>query len=445
MYLTLIGATIERVMENKTYQKPRGTRDILPEEQIYWRYLNSCAEDTLFGLGFSKIDTPIFEDKDIFVRGIGTATDIVEKEIFSISESGDDDPKYALRPEGTAGVVRAYIENGMSSWPQPVRLFYTGQMFRRERPQQGRLREHRQIGLEILGDPSAKSDFLAIISALEILKKSGFSDFIVSINSIGCPQCRPKYIDKLKEYYSKKLKDSCEDCQRRFNLNPLRLLDCKNDDCQKIKEDAPQILDFLCKECQDHFQDILGYLDDFDIKFLLDTKLVRGLDYYTKTVFEISAIGDESRKTTLCGGGRYDSLVSTLGGIATPAVGWGMGADRVIEELKKNKIVPAKIRGIEVYLIQLGKTTKPICKKIYNELKKSAINVYYIPSDDSLRSLLKDAAKLKVPTTVIIGQQEASAGRAIVRDLNSGSQEELKIAEAIEKIKKKYSRQKPAC
>jgi len=428
--------------ENAFFQKPRGTRDILPANQPYWRFFQSTAEKVLDGLGFSKIDTPLFEDKRIFERGVGASTDIVEKEIYLLESIADDeDPQFALRPEGTAGVARSYIENGMNSWPQPVRLYYFGPMFRRERPQRGRYREHRQVGLEIIGDASAESDYLAIMAGYEILKKVGLADLTVALNSIGCSECRPKYLKRLKAYYADHLDKVCEDCRRRFDTNPLRLLDCKNDQCIKIKAKAPQILDKLCIECRDHFQETLEYLDDFGIKFNLDPTLVRGLDYYTRTVFEISASTDKEREVALCGGGRYDDLISILGGQKTPAVGWGMGADRVVEELKNTGIKPAKSRSVEVVILELGATAKKVCKRIFNAFEKEDINVFYIPSKDSLRGQLKMAAKLNADYAIIVGQKEALSDSVIVRDLRSSTQEDLPVKKAVEMIKAKYDKE----
>lgn len=432
--------------ENISFQKPRGTRDILPAEQGYWRFFQFSAEKVLCGLGFSKIDTPLFEDKRIFERGVGAGTDIVEKEIYLIRSANDEDEnQLSLRPEGTAGAARAYIENGMNSWPQPVRLFYFGPMYRRERPQRGRYREHRQIGAEIFGDPSAESDYLAIMSAVEILKKLGFNDPVIAINSIGCADCRPKYLKKLKDFYADHLDKVCEDCRRRYDANPLRLLDCKNEECSKIKDRAPQILDKLCPECRDHFQETLEYLDDFGIKFNLDSTLVRGLDYYTRTVFEISAGTDRERKVALCGGGRYDELVSTLGGASTPAVGWGMGADRVVEELKSAGIKIPKNRGVEVVILELGDTAKRVCKQIFAAFEKEDINVFYIPSRDSLRSQLKKAGKLGADYAIIVGQKEALTNSVIVRDLRLSTQEDLPVKQAVETIRAKFDKDASDC
>lgn len=426
--------------ENNLISRPRGTRDILPADQPYWRHFYRVAESVLEGLGIEKIDLPIFEDSKLFERGVGSGTDIIEKELFLVSgaKSTDDEPRYALRPEGTAGAARAYIENGMESLPRPVRLYYTGTMYRYERPQKGRYREHRQLGVEIFGDRTAKSDYMIIMAATRILKKLGFSDLIVSINSIGCPECRPAYIKKLKAYYKPKLGDLCEDCRNRYEANPLRLLDCKNENCQKFKKSAPQIIDKLCTECETHFQQTLEYLDDFGIKFNLDPTLVRGLDYYTKTVFEIASTSDKERLKTLCGGGRYDQLVALLGGKQTSAVGFGMGIDRVVNEMKAMNVKVPKTRGVEVVILELGKGAKKLCKKIYTNLNDYDINVFYIPANTSLRVQLKMAAKMNADYVLIVGQKEAASGSVIVRDLKAGTQEDLPFDRAIKLLKDNY-------
>lgn len=425
-------------MSKQNYQTPRGTKDILPADQIYWDFVKTTAKKTLAGLGFGQIDLPHFESVDIFSRGIGTDTDIVQKEMFLIEPRNDDDSnRLALRPEGTAGAVRAYIQNGMSSWSQPVRLFYMGSMFRRERPQKGRYREFFQIGTEIFGDASAKSDYLAIMSAWEILNRLGLKNLMVYANSIGCPKCRPKYTLKLKKYFKENLTEMCPDCQKRYETNPLRLLDCKEKSCQAIAKKAPSTLDSLCPECSQHFQETLEYLDYFNIKYDLDSSLVRGLDYYTQTVFEIVEKSDAGRQNTLVGGGRYNELVSLLGGAKTPAVGYSIGVDRIISILKEQKIEPPKLRGVEICILQLGDRAREISKKIYDTITKEDINVYFVPSNDGLRSQLKAAVKLGANYAVIIGQKEALNDEIILRDLNTSSQEIFLSANIAEEIKKR--------
>lgn len=427
----------------KTYQTPRGTKDILPADQPYWIKVRRVAEDTLHGLGFNRIDLPHFENAEIYSRGLGTDTDIVQKEMFVLeSKTDDESERLVLRPEGTAGTVRSFIQNGMSSWSQPVRLFYIGAMFRHERPQKGRFREFYQVGTEVFGDASAKSDYLVIMSAWEILQKLGLKNLIVYTNSIGCPKCRPKYIAKLKKYYKEKMDKLCPDCARRYETNPLRLLDCKVETCQKIAHEAPIMLDSLCPECNKHFQETLEYLDYFNIKYDLDPRLVRGLDYYTQTVFEIVEKNDKGRQSTIVGGGRYNGLVELLGGPKTPAVGFSFGVERVISLMKEQNVKLEKPRGVEICILQLGEKAKEASKKIYDALSKNDINVYFVPSNDGLRQQMKQATKLGAKYAVIIGQQEALKDEIILRDLEASSQEVFPLKTLIDAVKKRLA---PKC
>lgn len=423
-------------MAKQMYQTPRGTKDILPTEQPYWSQISKVTESTLQGLGFNRLDLPHFEAADIYSKGIGTDSDIVSKEMFFLEPRTDDETiKLALRPEGTAGAVRSYIQNGMSSWSQPVRLYYSGAMFRRERPQRGRYREFYQTGVEIFGDETAKSDYLVIMSAWEILNRLGLKDLIVYTNSIGCAKCRPKYLTKLKNYYKDKLDSICSDCKNRFETNPLRLLDCKEENCQKIAKDAPLMLDNLCTDCKDHFRQTLEYLDYFNIRYDLAPTLVRGLDYYSRTVFEIVQKSDTGRKNTLVGGGRYDGLVELLGGNSTPAVGYSIGIERVINAMKDSNIKVPKPRGVDVCILQLGDRAREVSKKIYDSLTKQDINVYFVPDDDGIRPQIKNAVKLGATYAVIIGQKEALNDEIILRDLNTSSQEVFTSSAIAEEIK----------
>ena len=425
-------------MSKQMYQTPRGTKDILPSEQPYWSAVRETTEKTLLGLGFSRIDLPHFENFEIYKKGIGEQTDVVSKEMYMLESRGEDEgAKYCLRPEGTAGAVRSFIQNGMSSWSQPVRLYYVGAMFRHERPQKGRYREFYQSGVEIFGDESAKSDYLAIMSAWEILQRLGLKDLIVNTNSIGCPKCRPKYLQKLKKYYSSKLKELCPDCQVRYDSNPLRLLDCKTESCKALVKEAPIMLDALCSECKSHFQETLEYLDYFNIKYDLDPTLVRGLDYYTQTVFEIIDQKDKSRQGTIVGGGRYNGLIELLGGPSTPAVGYSFGMERVISLMKERNLPIPKLRGVEVCILQLGEKAKEVSKQIYDELSKNDINVYFVPSNDGLRQQIKMASKLGAQYAVIIGQQEAVKDEIILRDLSASSQEVFPSADLVDAVKKR--------
>ncbi|OQA03472.1 MAG: Histidine--tRNA ligase [bacterium ADurb.Bin400] len=359
--------------------------------------------------------------------------------LLQSSPEKSEDSSYALRPEGTAGVVRSYIQHGMSSWSQPVRLYYIGAMFRRERPQKGRYRELYQAGVEIFGDASPKSDYLAIMSAWEVLKRLGLKNLVVFANSIGCSKCRPKYLAKLKKYYKELLANVCEDCQQRYEQNPLRLLDCKREQCQNTTENAPIILDSLCNECRNHFQQTLEYLDYFDIHYDLDPKLVRGLDYYNNTVFEITVENDRNRQNTICGGGRYDGLVEMLGETSTPAVGFACGIERIIRLLKEQGIKPPASRGVEVCILQLGEKAKEVSKEVYDQLSREDINVYFVPCNDGLRQQLQTANKLNARYAIIIGQREAMKNEAILRDLSGSTQELLPSKFLVEEVKRRLS------
>ena len=427
-------------MSEKTYQSARGVRDILPSEQKYWQNFRFVAEKVLQSIGIERIDLPHFENVEIFDRGIGAGSDIVQKGIYYLESRDEvDNAKYALRPEFTAGAARSYIQNGMSSWPQPVKLYYIGAAFRRERPQKGRFREFYQLGVEIFGDESAKSDYLSIMAAWEILKKIGLKDIIIYTNSIGCPKCRPKYLARLKKFYKDKLGNLCSDCLVRYEKNTLRILDCKEEKCQKTSNSAPVILDALCAECKTHFQNTLEYLDYFEIRYDLDPKLVRGLDYYSKTVFEICQIADKSRQGSLGGGGRYDGLVELLGGQKTPAVGFSLGVDRVVAAMKEQNVPVSEGRGVEASILQLGEKAKNASKKVFDLLSKEDINVYFVPSSDTLRSQMRQAAKIGARFAVIIGQKEALKEEIILRDLKASAQELIPLKGVGEEIKRRLA------
>ncbi len=427
-------------MPNKSYQTARGVRDILPQEQPYWQHVRKISEETLSSLDIDRIDLPHFENLEVFTRGIGDDTDIISKEIYLVNSKHDDSEiKIALRPEGTAGAVRAYIQNGMNSWPQPVKLYYLGSMFRHDRPQKGRYREFQQIGVEIFGDASPKSDYLTIMSAWEILKKTGLKNLMIYANSIGCEKCRPKYIQKLKKYFKDQLNSLCQDCQNRYQHNPLRLLDCKVDSCRAISSKAPILLDQLCSECRLHFQELLELLDYFQIRYDLDPHLVRGLDYYNRTVFEIALFDDKDREMSLGGGGRYDGLVETLGGAATPAVGFSLGIDRIVSLMKEQNIKVKANVGVEICILQLGEKAKQSAKNIYDQLSQNHVNVLFVPSNDSLRTQLKSAGKTNAKYAVIIGQAEAVKNEVILRDLAASAQETLPIAGLAEEVKRRLS------
>lgn len=413
-------------------QKPRGTRDILPEEQVYWQWVKSIFMRRAQALGFEQIETPMFENVGVFARGVGQTSDIVEKEMFEVKRftkadeetDGKEKESMALRPEGTAGVARAYLENGMHTWPQPVRLFYIESMFRYERPQKGRYREHHQIGLEYFGDADSTADAMILMLYWGLLRDLGLTEGIVfNINSIGDETCRPKYRKKLKTYFEGYKEQLCEDCQRRLAVNPLRILDCKNAGCQQIVAGAPVILDELCAPCKQHFQSLLEYMDELGIPYVLAPRLVRGLDYYSRTVFEVVDASDPTRQTSMAGGGRYDGLIKLYGGKETPAVGMGSSIERIVEKLQERSIEPPVNKPVKVVVIQLGDKAKKAGLKLIDQLNDWGIGATGAFAKESLKSQLKYADKVEAPLAVILGSREVFDGTVIIRDMKTGVQD----------------------
>jgi len=416
---------------------PRGTKDILPEDQKYWQYISQVVFDKCESFGCDKITTPIFEYAEVFTKSLGNSSDIVTKEMFEVKratnpaqiDSQDDEKKVmVLRPEFTAGIVRSYIENGMKILPQPIKLYYEGPCFRYERPQAGRLRQFNQFGVEVFGDLDPLIDSSVIYLAYQIIKKLGLAKNItIDINSVGCPSCRPKMKKKLTEYFEKFLPTLCSDCNRRYLENPLRILDCKEEKCQKVVKGAPQIVDLLCNECKNHFKLVLENLDIMQIPYNLNPNLVRGLDYYTKTVFEFFDSADTARQSTLLAGGRYDSLVKMFGGPDTPAIGFSAGVERLVEKIKAAEIeVPIAGRA-EISIVQIGDKARKKCLPLLAELEDAGFKVTCIIGKDSLKSQLRMASRMKSKVAIIIGQREVLDNSAIVRDMIDGVQETIKM------------------
>jgi histidyl-tRNA synthetase len=418
----------------KTVQKVRGTYDVLPLEQKYWQKVKNTSFSYLEGAGFERIDLPIFEDVYLFSRSVGETTDIIDKEMYVFRDRGDD--ILALRPEFTAPVVRAYIENGMKSLSQPVKLYYSGPVFRYDRPQAGRYRQFHQIGFEVLGEIDSIVDAEIISLTFRICQDLGLKNLIIQINSIGCARCRPKFISELVEYISKRREQFCEDCLKRIEKNPLRVLDCKDPRCQKALENIPSILDNLCKECHDHFTSVLEYLDELSIPYNLNTKLVRGLDYYTKTVFEVWN-NEEGSQSSLGGGGRYDDLSSLLGGKKTPACGCAFGTDRLILEIKKQGIKILPKNPIQVFIAYLGDKAKIKSMKIIDECREAGIGAVGSLSPKTLKSQLNKADRLGVPLTLIIGEKEMIDGTVLIRHMEEGAQEVIDADKVVKELKKR--------
>ncbi len=420
------------------FQSPTGMHDILPEDQPFYQKIYNTAESCASFYNFQRIDTPILETAELFSRGIGMSTDIVEKQMYVFRAKGGD--YLALRPEFTAAITRSYIEHGMFNLPQPVKLYSVGPLFRLERPQAGRFRQFHQFNLEIFGEQDAVIDAQIIQIFYNILRELKFKNLVIEINSIGDSQCRPYYKKLLSNYFRSRESSLCADCRRRLKENPLRILDCKEEKCQPVKAQAPQIIDHLCEECKSHFKEVLEFLDELDLPYHLNPYLVRGLDYYTKTVFEIFEDTEEGRKLgALVGGGRYDVLVKLLGGKDTPACGGAAGIERLVatikERTKKNKqpSLPEK----KVYLAQLGNLAKRKSLKLVEDFRKAKINIAESLGRDSLKTQLRIADRVGAVYALILGQKEALEGTIIVRDMASGKQDIVKLEKVVGEIKKR--------
>jgi len=435
----------------KLIQVPKGTFDILPDDQKYWEKVRSTIKKVSQSYGFGRIDTPIFEYSDLYMASVGEATDVVEKQMYSFKSKGGD--MLSLRPEGTAGVARAYIENGMTNLPQPVKLYYIGPMFRYEQPQAGRFRQFHQAGLEIIGDMDPIYDAEVINSFVVVCRELGLQNLNVEMNTIGCNKCRSDFRSQLLRYYKPRAAKLCRDCKRRIKENPLRLLDCKEEKCEQLKAHAPNLIDHLCEECHSHFKAVLEYLDETEIPYSLNPHLVRGFDYYTKTVFEVfledeHISGDDGgnekthrrSKMALGGGGRYDNLVKLLGGKDAPAAGAGLGLDRIIGAMKQQGVKVPPTYKPDVFLVQLGALSKKKCLKLYEELRQAGIAVAESFGKDSIKTQLRSADRDGVALSLILGQKEVIDGVVIVRDMASGAQETVPLEKVIKIIKDKLNK-----
>jgi len=404
------------------YQAARGTTDILPEEQAYWRYIEQKAVEICRLYGYQRIDTPIFEDTSLFSRSAGEYSDIVQKEMYTFDDRGGN--SLTLKPEGTPAVCRAYIQHGLSNQPQPVKLYYITPIFRYDRPQAGRYRQHYQFGCEAIGEGDPALDAEVIDMAWAFFKSLGLSKLSLQINSIGCKQCRPGYLAELTDYYSGYTAELCADCKTRLGKNPLRLLDCKQAGCQKLADGAPKNVDCLCPDCNEHFTRLQEYLEFLGIPFEVNHRLVRGLDYYSRTVFEIQP-EDEGSQSTLGGGGRYDYLIEELGGKPTPGIGLGMGIERTILNLKKENIAVPILPGLKVLITNVGEEAGDESIKLAAILRKEGISSVSTVGGKSLKAQLRQANSLGVRYAVIIGEDEIKTGTVTVRDMTDSSQKSI--------------------
>ena len=442
------------------FQSLTGMHDILPQDQRYFHEIYKTAKNIADFYKFGEITTPLVEQAELFSRGVGINTDVVKKQMYTFHTKGGE--WVALRPEGTAPIIRAYIEHGMHTLPQPVKLWYFGPFFRYEKPQAGRYRQFWQFGFEMIGESDPVVDAQIILIFYRILEELKFKNLIIQINSIGDSQCRPYYKRLLMNYLRPHCSSLCADCRRRIKENPLRVLDCKEEKCKRVVSSAPQIIDHLCKECHDHFKEVLEYLDDLGLPYHLNPYLVRGLDYYTRTVFEIFAVQEQQNesvtqesnknqeskeqasvvsKDALAGGGRYDVLVKLLGGKETPAFGVAAGIERIIEVMKLAKARPSRAPKAKIFLAQLSKRAKKKALELIEEFRRVKVSVAFSLSKDSLKAQLKLADRLGVKYTLILGQQEVIEGKIIIRDMETGKQKITNIKTIVQEMKKKISKQ----
>lgn len=420
-------------------QAVKGMHDILPQDQGRWNLLRTVGESVFAAYGFERIDVPVVEETALFLRGVGQGTDIVEKQMYTFKTRGGDE--LTLRPEMTASVVRAYIEHGMQSLPQPIKLWYQGPVFRHETPQLGRYRQHWQLGAETVGEDSPTLDAEIIQALHAVWNQIGILDLLIHVNSIGDAACRPGYRKALTNYYRTRKEDLCKDCKRRLTVNPLRLLDCKEEGCRMLCEEAPQIVDYLCEACHRHFREVLELLDEAGLPYILDAHLVRGLDYYTRTVFEYFIEGaDLAGMGAVGGGGRYDGLVELLGGKPTPAVGAVIGMDRTVEVMRRRDISgsrPGETEAPRIFLAQLGDLGRKKSLKLFEELRRAGLPVAEALSKDSLKVQLRIANRLGVQWTLILGEKEAFDGFIIAREMSSGIQETIRLDAVVNEMKKR--------
>lgn len=415
-------------------QAPKGVNDILPHDHEFYTFIKKVIRHRCRQAGFRRITTPIFEHTEVFTRGIGEETDIVGKEMYTFEDKGGR--SLTLKPESTAGVVRAYIEHGMVNWPQPVELYYIEPHFRYDKPQKGRYRQFWQFGLEVIGEKDPALDVQIIQLAKTVLEDCGvYALTKLRINNIGDFDSREKYSEALQNYFIGKERSLCEDCKRRVHTNPLRVLDCKEGDCQILAQLAPKSDGYISKESKEYHAQVLEYLEELKIDYTEDPTLVRGLDYYNQTVFEFAAVDNGGQQNAVCGGGRYDKLVEIMGGAPeTPAIGFGMGLERVIELMKKEQIrVPSK-DSLHVFVAQLGDAAKKKCLPLISELREHGIKTVGALGKGSMKAQMRLADKFRVPYALVLGITEVRDGTIILRDMTMGKQEIIKIEDVVEKV-----------
>lgn len=407
------------------YKAPKGTKDILPEESYRWQYLETTMREVVKKYGLLEARTPCIEHTELFLRGVGNTTDIVQKEMYTFTDKGDR--SITLKPEGTAGAVRMFVENGLFIEAQPTKMFYLYcPVFRYERPQAGRLREHHQFGVEIFGAPQPSADAEVIALASEIFERIGVHDLTIKLNSIGCPKCRGRYQAALREYLAGRYDELCEDCKSRFETNPLRILDCKVEHCKEIVREAPHTMDYVCDECRSHMNELTRLLDAIGIRYELDPMLVRGLDYYTKTVFEIVS-GMPGAQGTLCGGGRYDGLIKELGGPDMPAVGFGLGMERLLLIMEQLGVEVEKPLRYELMLLGLGEAGREQAFVLCQKLRALGLSADTDHVGRSVKAGMKFADKVDAANVLVIGDNEIAENKAVLKNMKTGEQTETSL------------------
>ncbi|MFQ3548823.1 MAG: histidine--tRNA ligase [Armatimonadota bacterium] len=413
------------------YTAPRGTKDVLPEETPKWQYLENMFRDICKLYGVQEIRTPTFEHTELFTRNLGESTDVVSKEMYTFKDRSDR--SITLRPEGTAGAIRAYVQHNLGEKLPVCKVFYIANLFRYERPQSGRYREHTQMGIEVIGssDPSIDAEVISLV--VHFYNKIGLNDYTLKLNSIGCNECRPLYKEALKNYLSNKVEKMCDSCLNRYETNPLRILDCKNPDCKDLIAESPTLVEYLDDDCKKHFEDVQKYLNALNIEYILDPRLVRGFDYYTKTAFEFVS-GTLGAQNAIGGGGRYDNLVQDIGGKPTPAIGFGLGLERLIMTLDSLNIQLPIDKSISVYIAPLGSPAREMCVNILKDMRLAGISADMDYIGKSLKAQMKTADKMGAKLAIIVGDDEVASNEVIIRDMYSSSQVKLSVNKIIEYI-----------
>ena len=412
---------------------PRGTKDITPKDAYKWNYVENKFREICSLFGYEEMRTPVFEHTELFKRSVGDTTDIVQKEMYSFTDKGGRD--ITLKPEGTAGVVRAFIENKLYADTQPTKLFYITPCFRYERPQAGRQRQFHQFGIEALGSDKPSLDAEVIALAVQFFTEVGLKDLAVSINSVGCPTCRAEYNARLKEYLDKKSDVLCETCLERKDKNPMRVIDCKNPTCKENLNDIPFMVDHICDDCKDHFEKLQKYLKEMDVNFIVDKTIVRGLDYYKKTAFEIIS-NDIGSQSTVCGGGRYDGLVEQLGGPkGVSGIGFALGAERLLLTMENNNIEIENPYATDIFIVTIGDEAKTKSFKLLKDLRTNHISAENDHLDRSVKAQFKYSDKINAKFTIVIGDDELANDTATLKNMSTSEQTTIKLSEIVQELK----------